>query len=109
MSKSTWGVCLAFGLLVGGVSAASAGSNYDGSWNVSIRSSRCETATSFALRVENGRINQAGGDSVVSGQVDSRGYIRVNIRTGGHGASGSGHLSGTSGTGTWRGQHAAIL
>lgn len=109
MTKPTWKACLAFAMIVGGVSAASAGSNYDGSWSVSIRSSKCEAATSFALRVENGRINQAGGNSVVSGQVDSRGYIRVNIKSAGHGASGSGHLSANSGTGTWRGQRSAVL
>jgi len=98
-------------MIVDGVSAASAASSFDGSWNVSIRSgmSKCEAGTQLALRVENGKINYTTGDVVVSGQVDERGHIRVNIRSAGHGASGSGHLSGTKGLGTWRGQRAAVL
>jgi hypothetical protein len=111
MSISRWGVGLAFGMLIGGVSAASAASTFDGSWNVSVRSglAKCEAGTQLALRVENGKVSYSAGDVVVSGQVDERGHIRVNIRNGGQGASGSGHLTGTKGVGTWRGQRAAVL
>jgi hypothetical protein len=110
MSISRWGVCVAVGMVIGGANAASAASTFDGSWNVSIRSlGKCDAAASLALRVENGKVSYTGGDAVVSGQVDASGHIRVNIHTGGHGASGSGHLSATKGVGTWRGQHAAML
>jgi hypothetical protein len=112
MFKSGLGYCLAITMVFGGMTAASASSNFDGSWTVSIRSglAKCETGgAQLALRVENGKISYSGGDMVVSGHVDDRGNIRVSIRTGGHGASGSGHLSGTKGLGTWRGQKAAIM
>jgi hypothetical protein len=111
MSKSGLALFLTVGTTLWGMSAASASSTYDGSWTVSIRSglAKCEAGAQLALRVENGKVSYTGGDMVVSGQVDERGHIRVNIRTGGHGASGSGHLSGTKGLGTWRGQRAAIM
>jgi hypothetical protein len=112
MSKSAWGVCFAAGaFLVGSSQASLAGSSFDGSWSVSVQSNyaRCEAVAHYALRVENGRISYDGGGALVSGQVDERGHIRVSIRHGGHGATGSGHLSGTRGVGTWRGQRSAML
>jgi hypothetical protein len=111
MANSLWGICLAFGMIIGGASAASAASTFDGSWSVSVRGSgKCEAGAYYALRVENGRVTQQSGDAVVSGHVDGNGNVRVSIRhQGGHGATGSGHLSGSSGGGTWRGQRAAIL
>src|SRR5438034_8641115 len=112
MSKSSWGVCfvVAGAAMVGSANASYASSSFDGSWSVSVRSNlgKCETSAHYALRVENGRISHEGGDTVVSGQVDGRGNIRVSIRQGGHGASGSGHLSGTKGVGTSRGQRSAL-
>jgi hypothetical protein len=112
MSKSRWGVCLAAGAaMVGSVHASHAASGFDGSWSVSVQSSfgKCEASAHYALRVENGRIRHDGGDAVVSGSVDGRGNIRVSILQNGHGASGSGHLSGSTGVGTWRGHRSAIV
>ena len=97
--------------MIGGASAAHATSGFDGSWSVSVRSNfgKCDASAHYALRVENGKISHEGGDVVVSGQVDGRGHIRVSIHQNGHGASGSGQLSGTRGVGTWRGQRSAML
>ena len=112
MSRSSWGGCLAIAAaVVAGVNAAHAASSFDGVWNVSVlgQYGRCESGGHYAIRVENGRISYDGGDVIMSGHVDERGYIRVSIRHGGHGASGSGQLSGTRGGGTWRGQRSAML
>ena len=115
MSKSSWGVCLAAAVAaVAGSNVCHAASSFDGSWSVSVVSQygHCESnanGANYAIRVENGRVNYDSGGAVISGQVDERGNIRVSIRHGGHGASGSGHLSGTRGGGTWRGQRSAIM
>jgi hypothetical protein len=112
MTTSNWGVCLVLGLFIGGVTAAHASSTFDGSWGVSVHSklSKCEGSSYFAFRVENGKVIAASGDASVSGHVSENGQVRVNIRhSDGHGASGSGHLAGAKGIGTWRGQRSAIL
>jgi len=113
MTISRWGVYLAIGLCVGGASVAHASSNYDGSWSVSVHSklAKCENATAYySFRVENGKVVAASGDATVSGRVTESGQVTVSIRhSDGHGASGSGHLNGAKGTGTWRGQRSAIL
>ena len=97
--------------MVACATTSQAASSFDGSWSVSVSSnlSKCEASAYYAIRVANGKVSYDGGDASVSGQVDERGHIRVSIRTGAHGASGSGHLSGTKGVGTWRGQRSAIL
>src|SRR4051812_19944154 len=113
MSESSWGVCFLLGLaMTTSPAEAQAGTSFDGSWSVSIRSSvsRCESAGPYAIRVENGRVSFDGSGATVSGQVNTHGYIHVSIRQhGGHGATGSGQLSGTRGGGTWRGQLSAIV
>jgi hypothetical protein len=112
MSKSSWGLCSVLGVaLVGGVSSSFAGSSYDGSWSVSVRShfDSCESPGLYAIRVENGRISYDGGGVSMSGRVDESGYVRVSIRHGDHRASGSGRLVDSRGVGTWRGNRAAIM
>jgi hypothetical protein len=112
MSISRWYLCFAVGAaMIGSVPASHAASSFDGSWSVSVRSNfgKCEASAYYSLRVENGKIRHDGGDAVVSGQVDGRGNIHVSIHQNGHGASGSGHLSGAKGVGTWRGQRSAML
>ena len=111
MSKFHWGVGLVAVAMAAGVSASDAGSNFDGSWSVSVRSgSKCEASAHYALRVENGKVSYAGSDAIISGRVDGNGFVRVSIhQSSGHGASGSGHLSGSRGTGIWRGSRAAVL
>jgi hypothetical protein len=87
MSKSSWGLCSVLGVaLVGGVSSSFAGSSYDGSWSVSVRShfDSCESPGLYAIRVENGRISYDGGGVSMSGRVDESGYVRVSIRHGDH-------------------------
>ena len=90
MSKLFWGVCFAAAAAMFAASNGShAASGFDGSWSVSVltQTGRCESSGYYAVRVENGRIRYDGGDASLSGQVDERGNIRVNIRQGGHGAS----------------------
>src|SRR3978361_821377 len=112
MSISRLNICFAVGAaIIGSVSTSHASSGFDGSWSVSVSSNfgKCEASAYYSLRVENGKVRHEGGDAVVTGQVDGRGNIHVSIQQNGRGASGSGHLSGTKGTGTWRGQRSAVV
>src|SRR3954462_5377662 len=112
MSNWSWALCSVLSVaLVGGVSSSFAGSSYDGSWSVSVRShfSSCESPGLYAIRVENGWISYDGGGVSVSGHVGEGGNVRVSIRHGDHMASGSGRIVGSRGGGTWRGNRAAIM
>ena len=84
--------------------ALSAG--HDGSWSVLIITEKgdCDRAYRDALRVADGRVRYAGNASVnMDGTVAPSGAVQVSIKVGDKGASGTGHLSASSGTGTWRG------
>ena len=111
-TTSRWGMGLVFGMTIGAACPALAASTFDGSWGVSVHSklSKCEGSAYYSFRVENGKVIAASGEATVSGRVSDSGHVYVSIRSSsGHGASGSGHLAGTRGTGTWRGQRSAIL
>jgi len=79
---------------------------YDGSWSVLIITEKgdCDRAYRYALKVANGHVSYDGGASVnMAGTVAPSGAVQVNIKLGNKGASGSGHLTASSGAGTWRG------
>ncbi len=82
----------------------SAAASFDGSWNVRIASSRseCGDGATVSIGIANGQIS---GDGMVqaSGRVADAGGISVTLVSGIKRASGFGRLSGTSGSGTWRG------
>ena len=61
-------------------------------------------AGAIPLKIENGSVGYNGYVPVrVSGSVAGNGAVTVRVSSGGRNASGSGHLSGDSGTGTWSG------
>jgi hypothetical protein len=88
--------------LVGTPAAAAA--PFDGSWTVSIatRSGACKSGT-LPIEVRDGKIVSGNPVVLVSGQVRESGGLKVIVGNGVRKANGSGKLSATSGSGTWRG------
>lgn len=85
--------------------ADAAGSTFDGAWNVRISSSSetCGNGATVAIGINNGQIASSSAAVTASGRVADAGAINVNLSTGIKHAVGFGRLSGTSGSGTWRG------
>ena len=85
--------------------AAAAGSTFDGAWNVRIASSSeaCGNGATVSIGINNGQIASSSAAVTASGRVAEAGSINVTLSTGIKRAIGFGRLSGTSGSGTWRG------
>jgi hypothetical protein len=82
---------------------------FDGPWSVVIvtDSGTCDRAYRYGLRIEAGQVRYEGGaDVTVSGTVDPRGRVTVDVRSGGSTAHGSGHLDESTGSGNWQGASA---
>ena len=78
---------------------------YDGSWSLSVVTSRGSCAPSFQFEIEisNGVIRYQGPASV-NGRVSSDGEVRVSVSSEDSRASGSGKITRRSGRGTWSGR-----
>ena len=86
--------------------AAAPSLNFDGRWSVVIitDAGSCDRAYRYGLRISGGRIYYAGDSAVVvSGQVDPKGNVVVNLRYGQSTANGSGFLTDSGGEGRWQG------
>jgi len=85
-------------------SQASAQTEYDGLWNVTVvtKTGSCDAQTSSTLTVADGKISAAGAP--VSGTVGTGGLVRASI----NGAYANGQLSGNSGSGKWNGASAGV-
>lgn len=85
--------------------ADAATSTFDGTWNVRIASSSgtCGNGATVAIGINNGQIASSSAAVTASGRVADAGSINVTLSTGIKRAVGFGRLSGTSGSGTWRG------
>jgi hypothetical protein len=85
--------------------AQASASTYDGAWNVRIASSSetCGNGATVAIGISNGQIASSSAAVTASGRVADAGAINVSLSTGIKHAVGYGRLSGTSGSGTWRG------
>ena len=93
------GICLA-------ASAASARTNFDGSWSVLVVTDygTCDRAYRYGVQISNGQVFYRGDSSVdISGRVSPVGQVNVRVRQGSQQASGTGRLSQESGGGQWRG------
>jgi hypothetical protein len=85
---------------------ASAATPYDGRWSVVIETDRgaCDRAYRYGIEIRNGNVSYAGGGAFdIRGQVAHSGAVHVRVANGSSYADGSGRLSSTSGSGTWRG------
>lgn len=79
---------------------------HDGRWSVLVitETGNCDQAYRYEVAVDGGKVSYAGREQVdFSGTVASSGAVKVNIRLGEQGASGSGKLSSSSGAGIWQG------
>jgi len=103
-SKTT----LAMGLLMlvgASIATPAAAADFDGQWNVQIASSNvaCPNGTSVSIGINNGRVESSNAMVSASGHVADAGSINVTLTSGIKRAVGSGHLTATSGSGTWHG------
>jgi hypothetical protein len=82
---------------------AAAATTFDGEWSVHIASSSstCGNGETVAIGINNGQVSSSMVQA--SGHVAEAGSISVTLVSGIKRATGFGHLSATSGSGTWRG------
>ncbi|MBV8746650.1 MAG: hypothetical protein JO134_16560, partial [Xanthobacteraceae bacterium] len=92
-------------LLTSAADTAEAANPFDGSWWVTITTTRgsCSSGGMFRLEVRNGGVYGGGGGFAVGGRVAPNGATRVSVSSGSSRASGGGRLAGNSGRGSWRG------
>jgi len=94
------------GAAVGGPPPAAFAAVRDGNWSVLIITEKgaCDRDYRYEVKVANGRVSYRGDAGIdLAGSVAPDGAIKVSIKLGDKGASGTGHLSGSTGTGVWRG------
>jgi hypothetical protein len=78
----------------------------DGNWSVLIITEKgeCDRGYRYEVTVANGRVSYRGDSGIdLAGSVAPDGSTKVSIKVGDKGASGTGHLSGRTGAGVWRG------
>jgi hypothetical protein len=95
---------LASVIIASTIGTASAGTAYDGSWSLSIVTTRgaCD-AYNFPVRIANGNVTFPGLVKA-NGRVSSKGGVRVFVSAMGKSASGSGRLTLGTGSGRWAGR-----
>ena len=89
-------------LTVSSFATAASATTFDGEWSVHIAasSSECGNGQTVSIGINNGNVSSSMVQA--SGHVDA-GNISVTLANGIKRATGFGHLSATSGAGTWRG------
>ena len=105
MSRPIRHAILIAGALVA-LATPAAATAFDGTWNVRITANKglCEGGgTSYPIQISNGGVGSPDGSGNVSGRVADGGAISVVVGRGYQRATGSGRLSATAGSGTWRG------
>ena len=87
-----------------GFATPSGAATFDGDWNVQITSSNaaCPSGASVSIGINNGQVASNSATVTASGRVADAGNISVTLASGMKRAVGTGRLSGTSGSGTWR-------
>jgi hypothetical protein len=87
------------------IATPAAAASFDGQWNVQIAStsSVCGSGVNVSIGISNGRVESSDSMVTASGRVADAGGISVTLVSGIKRAVGSGHLTATSGSGTWRG------
>jgi hypothetical protein len=82
----------------------SSAATFDGDWNVQIASSSAAYSggASVSLGISEGHVASNNATVTASGRVAEAGDISVTLSSGLKRAVGTGRLSGTSGSGTWR-------
>jgi hypothetical protein len=87
------------------IATPAAAASFDGQWNVQIAStsSVCPSGANVSIGINNGRVESSNAMVSASGHVADAGSISVTLVSGVKRAVGSGHLTATSGSGTWHG------
>ena len=87
------------------IATPAAAATFDGEWNVQIASSSsvCPNGANVSIGINNGQVASNNVMVTASGRVADAGSISVTLVSGVKRAVGFGHLTGTSGSGTWRG------
>ncbi len=82
-----------------------AAATFDGEWKVQIAAanSACGGGATVSIGINNGQVASTNASMTASGRVADAGEISVTVRGGIKRAIGSGHLTATSGSGTWHG------
>jgi len=99
--------CVLAVISAGITSPSFARSSFDGDWSVVIqtRGGACPATVRYPVAITNGIVVNAGDEPAsVRGRVAPNGGVRVTVQSGGAWASGSGRLTGSGGSGIWRGQ-----
>lgn len=81
--------------------------SFDGRWSVLVvtRSGACDQAYRYGVTIVGGVVYYAGGGPVsLTGRVSPSGNVTVRVSSGPQYALGSGRLSRSTGSGSWRGQ-----
>jgi hypothetical protein len=89
----------------GGLSAHAA--SFDGPWSVLVvtRSGPCDQGYRYGVTIVRGVVSYAGGGPVsLTGRVSPSGGVTVRVSGGSQYAIGTGRLSRSTGSGSWRGQ-----
>jgi hypothetical protein len=84
---------------------SAAAATFDGEWNVRIASPKaeCGNGATLSIGISNGHVASNSAAMQASGRVADGGTISVSLMSGIKRAVGFGHLSGSSGSGTWHG------
>ena len=92
-------------LLGAAIATPAAAASFDGQWSVQIASNHaaCPNGASVSIGISNGKVESNDAMMSASGRVADAGSINVTLSSGMKHAVGSGHLSATSGSGTWHG------
>lgn len=87
-----------------GFTTPSVAATFDGDWSVQIVSSNsaCPSGASVSIEINKGQVASNSAAVTASGRVADAGNINVTLASGVKRAVGTGRLSGTSGSGTWR-------
>ena len=102
MKRSVGMICVAASLILSG--AAKADPKFDGTWNVSLTSNGgllCGMIRSMTLTSRNGSFSGSASGMSVSGQVTPGGSVSLAMQRGLISGSGSGQMSGGTGSGSW--------
>lgn len=88
-----------------GAGIAPASATFDGTWTVSIVTTRgvCDGGMALPIRISDGRVASAHSEVGVTGRVAQSGGITVAVIQGIKRAFASGKLADAAGSGTWRG------
>ena len=92
-------------LAAASIATPAAAATFDGEWNVQIAStsSVCGGGATVSIGINNGQVASTNALMTASGRVADAGIISVTLISGIKRAVGWGHLSATTGSGTWHG------